>query len=82
MEGDWRYDVAAKRLKEIDFSQPIDFVYAHNDMMAIAAREHFQAIDPVRGKELHIIGMDAVANAGLEAVADGRINVFPLSDGR
>ena len=75
VEGDWRYDVAAKRLKEIDFSQPIDFVYAHNDMMAIAAREHFQAIDPVRGKELHIIGMDAVANAGLEAVADGRINV-------
>lgn len=75
VEGDWRYDVAAKRLKEIDFSQPIDFVYAHNDMMAIAAREHFLAIDPVRGKELHIIGMDAVANAGLEAVADGRINV-------
>ncbi len=75
VEGEWRYDVAARRLKEIDFSQPIDFVYAHNDMMAIAAREHFMALDSVRGKALPIIGMDAVANAGLEAVADGRINV-------
>lgn len=75
VEGEWRYDVAARRLKEIDFSQPIDFVYAHNDMMAIAAREHFMALDSVKGKALPIIGMDAVANAGLEAVADGRINV-------
>lgn len=74
IEGDWRYDVATQRLKEIDFSHPLDFVYAHNDIMAIAAREHFLSIDSVRGKELHIIGMDAVANAGLEAVADGRIN--------
>ena len=75
VEGEWRYDVAARRLKEIDFSQPIDFVYAHNDMMAIAARERFMALDSVKGKALPIIGMDAVANAGLEAVADGRINV-------
>lgn len=74
VEGDWRYDVVVERLKEIDFSQPVDFVYAHNDMMAIAAREHFLALDSVRGRSLHIIGMDAVANAGLEAVADGRIN--------
>lgn len=74
VEGDWRYDIAARRLKGIDLSQPIDFVYAHNDMMAIAARERFLALDSVRGKQLHIIGMDAVANAGLEAVADGRIN--------
>lgn len=74
IEGDWRYDVISKRLKDMDLSQPIDFVYSHNDMMAIAAREHFLALDSVRGKELHIIGMDAVANAGLEAVADGRIN--------
>lgn len=74
IEGDWRYDVAVKCLKDIDFSQPVDFVYSHNDMMAIAARERFLALDSVRGRELHIIGMDAVAHAGLEAVADGRIN--------
>lgn len=74
IEGDWRYDVAIKRLKKVDFSQPIDFVYSHNDMMAIAAREYFLSLDSVRGKELHIIGMDAVANAGLDAVADGRID--------
>jgi len=74
IEGDWRYDVAVKCLKDIDFSQPVDFVYSHNDMMAIAARECFLALDSVRGRELHIIGMDAVAHAGLEAVADGRIN--------
>jgi signal transduction histidine kinase/AraC-like DNA-binding protein len=52
----------------------IDFVYAHNDMMAIAAREFFMKRDSIQGKKLHIIGVDAVPGAGLEAVADGRIN--------
>ncbi len=43
-------------------------------MMAIAAREYFMAWDSIRGRDLRIIGVDAVAGAGLEAVEDGRIN--------
>lgn len=75
VEGDWRYDTTLLKLKEIDFSEPLDFIYAHNDMMALAARRHFTSLDSVRGRKLTIIGMDAVAGAGLEAVADGDIDV-------
>ncbi|MDR2776312.1 MAG: substrate-binding domain-containing protein [Tannerella sp.] len=74
LEGEWRYDTASVRIARMEIPEKIDFVYAHNDMMAIAAREFFVERDPVKGKELHIIGVDAVPGAGLEAVADGRIN--------
>ena len=74
VEGDWKQDVTARKLREKSFSQPIDFVFAHNDVMAIAAREYFLSIDPVKGKQLPIIGMDAVAEVGLQAIADGRID--------
>lgn len=74
VEGNWRYDTTLVKLKGTDFSEPLDFIYAHNDMMALAARHHFVSLDSVRGKNLVIIGMDAVAGAGLEAVAAGDIN--------
>lgn len=74
IEANWRYETALKELEGEDFSQPIDFVYCHNDMMAIAARKHFVALDSVRGNALPIIGIDAVAGAGLESVASGEIN--------
>jgi signal transduction histidine kinase/CheY-like chemotaxis protein len=80
LEGEWRYDTAAVRLKSLPLPENIDFVFAHNDMMAIAAREYFIRQDSVRGKEIHIIGVDAVPESGLDAVADGRINtsfVYP-----
>ncbi|MDR0394587.1 MAG: substrate-binding domain-containing protein [Tannerella sp.] len=74
LEGEWRYDTTAVRIARTPMPEKIDFVYAHNDMMAIAVREFFVERDPVVGKELHIIGVDAVPGAGLEAIADGRIN--------
>lgn len=74
LEGQWLYDTARVHLQRLERPEEIDFVYSHNDMMAIAAREFFMAWDSVRGKALHIIGVDAVAGAGLEAVRDGRIN--------
>lgn len=74
VEANWRYETALKQLEGEDFSQSIDFVYCHNDMMAIAARKHFVALDSVRGNALPIIGIDAVAGAGLESVASGEIN--------
>ena len=74
IEGQWLVDTARMELRKLEHPEQIDFVYAHNDMMAIAAREYFMAWDSIRGRELRTIGVDAVAGAGLEAVEDGRIN--------
>ena len=74
IEGQWLVDTARMELRKLEHPEQIDFVYAHNDIMAIAAREYFMAWDSIRGRELRIIGVDAVAGAGLEAVEDGRIN--------
>ena len=74
IEGQWLVDTARMELQKLEHPEQIDFVYAHNDMMAIAAREYFMAWDSIRGRELRIIGVDAVAGAGLEAVEDGRSN--------
>lgn len=74
LEGQWLVDTARMELRKLQHPEQIDFVYAHNDMMAIAAREYFMAWDSIRGRELRIIGVDAVAGAGLEAVEDERIN--------
>ena len=74
IEGQWLVDTARMELRKLEHPEQIDFVYAHNDMMAIAAREYFMAWDSIRGRELRIIGVDAVAGGGLEAVEDGRIN--------
>lgn len=73
LEGEWRYDTTSVRIARMQLPEKIDFVYAHNDMMAIAAREFFVRQDSVEGKKLHIIGVDAVPGAGLQAVSDGRI---------
>ncbi|MDH6534853.1 signal transduction histidine kinase/DNA-binding response OmpR family regulator [Parabacteroides sp. PM5-20] len=73
LDGEWRYDTTSIRIARIPLPEKIDFVYAHNDMMAIAAREFFVQKDSVEGKKLHIIGVDAVPGAGLQAVADGLI---------
>lgn len=74
IDGQWLYDSVRVELQKLEHPEEIDFVYSHNDMMAIAAREYFTAWDSVKGKDLHIIGVDAVPGAGLEAVQDGRIN--------
>lgn len=85
IEGQWLVDTARMELRKLEHPEQIDFVYAHNDMMAIAAREYFMAWDSIRGRELRIIGVDAVAGAGLEAVEDGRINasfLYPTGGGQ
>lgn len=74
LEGQWLIDTARVELRKLEHPETIDFVYAHNDMMAVAAREYFVAWDSIKGRDLRIIGVDAVAGAGLEAVEDGRVN--------
>lgn len=74
IEADWLYEKAKEQLNSQYIPTDIDFVYSHNDMMAIAAREYFTEHLPDKVDSLQIIGVDAVPGAGLEAVADGRIN--------
>ena len=69
--GNWNYDDAYKAAKEaLDNNRNIDIIYAHNDRMALAARQlaDEMAIDPI------IIGIDAAAEIGMKAVADGKID--------
>lgn len=75
VDGQWLYDTARVQLQRLERPEEVDFVYSHNDMMAIATREYFERVDSVRGNVLPIIGVDAVPGAGLEAVQDGRIHV-------
>lgn len=68
--GDWRYDSTKVRLQRLKATDKYTMIYSHNDMMAIAAREILGDSNP----NITILGVDAVYGAGLEAVADGRIN--------
>lgn len=72
--GDWRYDTTCVRILREKLPERVDLIYAHNDMMAIAAREYFDKYHPQLSAKLPVIGVDAVPGAGLEAVADGRIS--------
>ncbi len=75
VNGEWSQRTAAERMPELGDPSRYDLVYSHNDVMAIAAREYFERCDTLREGRICIIGVDAVAGAGLEAVADGRIDV-------
>lgn len=73
--GSWRHDSAAVRLNGISEATPFDLVFSHNDEMGIAASEYFKLHNISRPV---IVGVDATAGAGLEAVADGRIDASVL----
>lgn len=72
IQGGWRADSAAIQLKTLVNPEHFDMVYSHNDVMAIAASDYFKANS--KASKPIIIGIDAIAGAGLEAVADGRID--------
>ncbi len=83
VEANWRYDTAKVAIQAVQDIEQYDLVYSHNDMMAIAARQYIDSQYITDGgggksknsvKQIPILGVDAVPGAGLEAVADGRIN--------
>lgn len=75
VHGDWLYSEALARLKANNIADDYDLVFCHNDMMAIAAGEYLAQTGSTNGDRPIIMGADAVYGAGLEAVADGRIDV-------
>ena len=69
--GNWNYDDAARLADSIFASNPdIGLVYAHNDIMAIAASEVARA----RGLDVKVIGVDAAPEIGIRAVLDSVID--------
>lgn len=76
VEGKWRREIAYEEVMELTDYGNIDLVYAHNDVMAIGAREAIVERNPTLISKIKILGVDGAfgKDAGLEAVADGRLD--------
>lgn len=70
--GDWNKEDAIHVVDSLLKIYPdVDLVYAHNDRMAIGAAE----VAKKHGRDdIHIIGIDAAPNIGIQAVADSVID--------
>ena len=69
--GNWNYEDAYKAVTDVlTKDSAFDIIYAHNDRMALAARE---VADKIGIKPL-IIGIDAAPEIGMKAVAEGKID--------
>lgn len=75
MDGDWIYEVAQKNVNNLERLDNVDIVYSQNDMMAIAVRKRLNQIHALDKKRPIVVGVDATPGAGLDAVAEGAINV-------
>lgn len=76
LEGRWRREISREETVQLPDLKNIDLVYAHNDVMAIGAREAIIERDSSILSKIKIIGVDGAfgQDAGLEAVADGRLD--------
>lgn len=69
--GDWKPEVARRRVESIGDYSDIDVVFAHNDDMALAAYNAVYAVDTLSAARIKFIGIDALV--GVNAVIDGRL---------
>ncbi len=79
VRGDWHRSIAKKQLlQKRDSLENIDAVYAHNDEMAIAARQVFDSLGI--NKKVPFIGIDALPtlNGGIQMVAERKIDASVL----
>ncbi len=76
IEGKWRREIAKIEAEKITDYGKIDLVYAHNDVMALGARDAIMATDSSLVQKIKILGVDGAfgKDAGLEAVADERLD--------
>lgn len=80
--GRWHRDEAKINIAALGSFENIDIVYAHNDPMALAAREAIMEVDPQAAERIKFIGIDALPGKGkgIEAVRDGYLTasfVYP-----
>lgn len=79
--GNWTEEGATPKIDSLYHIHPdVDIIYAHNDRMAIAARE----VADRHGIHPRIIGIDGAPNIGIRAVADSVIDatfIYPTQGG-
>lgn len=69
--GDWQPSVAKARVEDLGSYGDIDFVFGHNDDMAIAAYDAIAQNDSLSAHRIKFVGIDAIV--GVDAVIDGRL---------
>lgn len=67
-------NIAAERIARLESYDDIDCIFAHNDVMALAAREAIMRRDSISGRRIRYLGIDATYGVGLEAIVDGRLD--------
>lgn len=80
--GRWHKEETKNGIAALGTFEDIDIVYAHNDLMAMAAREAIMEIDPESAERIKFIGIDALPGKGkgIEAVLNGYLTasfVYP-----
>lgn len=80
--GRWHRDEAKVNIAALGSFEDIDIVYAHNDVMVLAAREAIMEVNPQAAERIKFIGIDALPGKGkgIEAVRDGYLTasfVYP-----
>lgn len=79
IEGDWEKESIQEKLRQLlQENGEVDYVFAHNDRMAVGAWE--VARDLGLEKEIDFIGVDGLAgaNGGIQAVKDGILKATVL----
>lgn len=77
--GDWLKNNAIKQLSKIKPQLArVDYVFAHNDVMALGARNYLNQLG--QSKNIKVIGVDALPGqgGGLQMVANGVLNASLL----
>ena len=80
--GRWHAKETKENIATLGLFDDIDIVYAHNDVMALAAREAIMEIESLAVKRIKFIGIDALPGKGkgIEAVSNGHLTasfVYP-----
>lgn len=76
IDGQWEPDSVAVAIAAIPDLSKVRVVYAHSDMMALAAREAIAQRDSTLLSRIHFIGIDGQLGKGLgvEAVVEGKLD--------
>lgn len=86
LDGGWYKENAYEGVLSMDSIEDVDIVFAHNDMMALGAREAIEKRDSALVNHVEFIGVDGLLGEGLgvEAVAQGKLDAsfyYPTGGG-
>lgn len=79
--GNWKPEVVMKEMAQLDSLEEIDIIFAHNDVMALSARQVIEERNPELLEQLCFVGIDAISGkgGGVEAVTQGKLAATILS---